>query len=125
MQNVKLRFALPHSFAKKNSGVGSCLHKYALAQFQKDKRSAAFIRGHAGAFDQFTAQTLHEGVIHEGVIHEITNIVSYDVNGHKKASRASSKYNLPHTIRDVVNECIKINSWIHCKGNVGSYTVQC
>ena len=45
---------------------------------------------------------------------------SYDVYRHKKASRASRDYNLPHTIRGVVNEYIKINSWIIAKVCVGT-----
>ena len=52
----------------------------------------------------------------------MSNIVrpSYDVYRHKKASRASREYSLPHTIRDVVNEYIKINSWIIAKVCVGT-----
>ena len=36
---------------------------------------------------------------------------------------ASSEYNLPHTIKDVVNEYININNSMHCTGMCRQYPI--
>ena len=49
--------------------------------------------------------------------HNMTsNIVIADV-----PEKASREYNLPHTIKDVINEYININSSMHCTGMCRQY----